>query len=1357
MLKRTLSFVLVCLLVVSLFPLGIFAQTEVDSETRMKEGLVAHWDFEGSTLEEKLSDKATGGTVADNLVEYYPNKGTEGVVSPIKVANGVANIPHDTGVYLAANNSADLHSVTEYTIFTRFSMSGEPSAFMDFIYKNGFIRMYINNKGNAGDGDYALEFRQNGSGSYVFYAPTNVPVKANEMISLAVTAKIDAEKNITIVVYLSNDGKNYSATEPVTFSGLPNTFIGANSSTNDASVFALGKATPNATDRFMDFVMEDVRFYNVALTANEVASIKMRMDAGLVAHWNFDGETLEEKLSDKATGGTVADSLVEYYPNKGNEGVTSPIKVADGVAEIPHDTGVYLAANNSTDLHSVTEYTIFSRFSMSGTPNAWMDFIYKNGFIRMYINHTGNAGEGDYALEFRQNGSGSYTFRAPTNVPVKANEMISLAVTAKIDAEKNITIVVYLSTDGLTYTATDPVTFSGLPNTFIGANSSTNDASVFALGKATPNATDRKMDFVFEDVRFYNIALTAEEVGRIQFEATGEAPGEEVVLGSWNFDELRGTTVTDSIGGKTATLNNASFEAGINGNGVRLDASKNGSIDFGERGLVSLIEGKDKYSISMWIMPSYYGGKQTMRLMTIGADENGNALLDIHWAKNNAVERPGISVIARSSHADNATVKTATYSLPESAIPNLGYMSSDKTNTLAVWQLLTVTVNVASGQCVVYINNEKLISANLIFSQTTLQSGTLALLGDSIGYNAAVPDVMAFNGVVDELRVYDGILSTRQIAKIVETHTDTTSPTADQKLVDALITRMGTAAVLYRGSGNALYQGEIVKLDPSDYTLTTYFKKDKVYVPKAFALSYFSLDTVETGEDGYVNLTALCETLEGYELYYNFAEKLAIITPTGVATFTGDDVASGGYTNKQYRDRMVAFFNNDLMPEPTTDTEQSRVVVYTSEEFEKYVYSPSICTLNGVLYAACDIKSEYTLVFRSKDNGATWEQIGNIDKMRCATLFAYNNQLYLLGLYITTATDSMGICGTRSLTDESVSWTPVSTIHVDYIEKSGHCSSTPVLIANGRIYKAFEDGNIWAEEGSSMGTKKAFVLSCDLNENILNGSKWTVSNYITITADWVKEQIGTTTTAHHGTPALEGNMVQGPDGKIYNILRLNCEPANGYAVRLELSADGKTLSYATENATIKFPGGENKFNIRYDEATGYYMALVNNNTASYWPMQRNVLSLTISKDLVNWEVVETVLVDRTMLNFDVSMALHGFQYVDWCVDGDDIVFTVRETMGESQIYHNGYELTFYRISDYKNLLPEDASTTTPTDPTDPDGSGDETSDTTPTTSTTPNTEKSGCKSSIVSYQGIVLVMLLVASALLVKRKQTCVK
>ena len=81
-----------------------------------------------------------------------------------------------------------------------------------------------------------------------------------------------------------------------------------------------------------------------------------------------------------------------------------------------------------------------------------------------------------------------------------------------------------------------------------------------------------------------------------------------------------------------------------------------------------------------------------------------------------------------------------------------------------------------------------------------------------------------------------------------------------------------------------------------------------------------------------------------------------------------------------------------------------------------------------------------------------------------------------------------------------------------------------------------------------------------------------------------------------------------------------------------------------------------------------------------------MLSLSVSSDLVHWQVVETILVDRTLMNEYVSMTRHGFQYVDWCFDGEDILLTVRESMGDSVHFHDANCFTFYRIEDFRSLV-----------------------------------------------------------------------
>ena len=85
-----------------------------------------------------------------------------------------------------------------------------------------------------------------------------------------------------------------------------------------------------------------------------------------------------------------------------------------------------------------------------------------------------------------------------------------------------------------------------------------------------------------------------------------------------------------------------------------------------------------------------------------------------------------------------------------------------------------------------------------------------------------------------------------------------------------------------------------------------------------------------------------------------------------------------------------------------------------------------------------------------------------------------------------------------------------------------------------------------------------------------------------------------------------------------------------------------------------------------------------------------MLSLAVSDDLIHWRLCKTVLIDRSVMNDYISMTRHGFQYVDWTIDGNDLLFVVREAMGDSENYHNANYLTFYRLENYQELiLPEE--------------------------------------------------------------------
>lgn len=76
--KKNLVFILSLALILNAVLSACFAATAETATSDLNDHLVVHYDFEGSTVEEALTDKATAGTVSDNLVAYTPdNKNTD--------------------------------------------------------------------------------------------------------------------------------------------------------------------------------------------------------------------------------------------------------------------------------------------------------------------------------------------------------------------------------------------------------------------------------------------------------------------------------------------------------------------------------------------------------------------------------------------------------------------------------------------------------------------------------------------------------------------------------------------------------------------------------------------------------------------------------------------------------------------------------------------------------------------------------------------------------------------------------------------------------------------------------------------------------------------------------------------------------------------------------------------------------------------------------------------------------------------------------------------------------------------------------------------------------------------------------
>lgn len=112
--------------------------------------------------------------------------------------------------------------------------------------------------------------------------------------------------------------------------------------------------------------------------------------------------------------------------------------------------------------------------------------------------------------------------------------------------------------------------------------------------------------------------------------------------------------------------------------------------------------------------------------------------------------------------------------------------------------------------------------------------------------------------------------------------------------------------------------------------------------------------------------------------------------------------------------------------------------------------------------------------------------------------------------------------------------------------------------------------------------------------------------------------------------------------------------------------------------TIKFNANNSKFMIKKDEKTGKYYSVATRLTDERANWCRNLLSLMISDDMENWEVVCDLYDFR-----DKDPHYTGFQYVDFEIEGNDIIYLCRTAINRPHNHHDSNYSTFHRISNFR--------------------------------------------------------------------------
>lgn len=358
------------------------------------------------------------------------------------------------------------------------------------------------------------------------------------------------------------------------------------------------------------------------------------------------------------------------------------------------------------------------------------------------------------------------------------------------------------------------------------------------------------------------------------------------------------------------------------------------------------------------------------------------------------------------------------------------------------------------------------------------------------------------------------------------------------------------------------------------------------------------------------------------------------------------------------------------------------VVTHSPASSGRYIGSPSIAILHDGAYVAShdffgpkttEHTSATTVVFRSDDQGKSWQKASQIEGAFWSNLFVHQKHLYLFG-----TSKHHGLLVIRRSDDGGKTWTNPKNANTGLLTESGeyHTAPVPILIHNGRIWRAVED----AGGGKQWGSRyRAMVISAPVDADLLKSESWTFSSYVSRDASWMNGRF---------QAFLEGNIVAAPDGQLYDILRMHYGGQGGRAAMVRVTDDGATTSLDPKSDIIDFPGGAKKFTIRFDPTSKSYWALTNvvvpiaTEQQSNAGSVRNTVALMQSTDLKDWQMKCIVL-------HHPDVAKHAFQYPDWQFDGEDIVAAIRtaydDEVGGAHRAHDANYLTFHRFANFREL------------------------------------------------------------------------
>ena len=332
----------------------------------------------------------------------------------------------------------------------------------------------------------------------------------------------------------------------------------------------------------------------------------------------------------------------------------------------------------------------------------------------------------------------------------------------------------------------------------------------------------------------------------------------------------------------------------------------------------------------------------------------------------------------------------------------------------------------------------------------------------------------------------------------------------------------------------------------------------------------------------------------------------------------------------------------------------------------RYLCSPSFVRHpDGYLLSSMDVfKAGYpqnlTLIFRSDDDGKTWKYVSELFPCFWGKMFIHKGELYMLA----NSTEYGDMLIGKS-TDVGKTFTEPTVLFRGVNGKNGspgiHRNPQPVVYFGKRIWNTVE----WGSWG--IARHDAMVVSAPEDSDLLDAQSWSFSEPVQYNENWEDVPEG------YSSGNIEGSLVV-INGKLYNIMRYDMTrltPNYGLVLRYEVDTDNPEAPLKYDGA-IKLCGNHSKFMIKQDERTGKYYTIISRIIDSDHSGARNLLSLMVSDDCENWTLKEDLL---NYLHEDKAKI--GFQYVDFMIENDKILWLCRTAMNGANNFHDANYQTFH--------------------------------------------------------------------------------